>query len=223
MAAAEGSGASDGASASGGGTRRARALVRPRPAPAPDPKDSDDRSLRPLHLKRRRREDRANLVAGQRIAFVLDNLEYPVNVGSLFRIADACGVEQVALCGRTPQPNAGQSFDRAARGKDRTVPWRHFAHTADALAALAKEGFVAVAVELSGRAVAYHEAQLPGACALVLGHEEHGVSRAALEQCPHHVYVPMLGDGGSLNVHVAAAVVAFRLRYPASPLRMPST
>lgn len=223
MAASVGPAASDGAAASGAGMRRARAMVRRRPAAPPHPQGGADRSLRPLDLKRRRRQDRAGLAEGQRIAFVLDNLAYPVNVGSLFRIADACGAEQVALCGRTPQPNAGQSFERAARGKDRTVPWRHYAHTADALGALAKEGFVAVAVELSGRAVAYHEAQLPGACALVLGHEEHGVSRAALEQCPLHVYVPMLGDGGSLNVHVAAAVVAFRLRYPASPLRMPST
>ncbi len=80
-----------------------------------------------------------------------------------------------------------------------------------------------MAVELSARALPYHTAPLPQACALVLGHEEHGVSRAVLENCPWQVYVPMIGDGASLNVHVAAAVVAFRLRYPEAPLRMPST
>lgn len=203
--------------------RRARAVLRPRPSPPPAPTDGTDRSLRPLDLKRRRREDRAGVTTGQRIAFVLDNLAYPVNVGSLFRIADACGAEQVALCGRTPLPSSGRSFERAARGKDRCVPWQHFPSTLDALDTLAREGFVPVAVEISGRAEAYHEAQLPPACALVLGHEDHGVSRAALEACARHVYVPMLGDGGSLNVHVAAAVVAFRLRYPGKPPRMPST
>lgn len=150
-------------------------------------------------------------------------MAYPVNVGSVFRIADACGAEAVALAGISPEPSGSPSFQRASRGKERQLAWRHFSEAADALAWLEGLGFSPVAVELTDRALPYHEAQLPPACALVLGNEEHGVSRALLARCPLQVYVPMLGEGASLNVHVAAAVVAFRARYPAREPSSPAT
>lgn len=174
-------------------------------------------------MKRQRREDRRDLPRGQRLAFLLENVAYPVNVGSVFRIADACGAEAVALVGITPEPSGSPSFQRASRGKERELDWQHFADADQALAWLDELGFTPVAVELTDRALPYHEARLPQACALVLGNEEHGVSRALLARCPLQVYVPMLGEGASLNVHVAAAVVAFRARYPAREPSSPAT
>ena len=38
------------------------------------------------------------------LAFVLQDVEDPVNVGSAFRIADACGVRQVVLTGISARP-----------------------------------------------------------------------------------------------------------------------
>ena len=150
-------------------------------------------------------------------------MAYPVNVGSLFRIADACGAEAMALTGTTPEPSDSPKFQRASRGKEREVPLRHFADAAGALDWLLELGFSPVAVELTDRAVPYQLADFPPATALVLGNEEHGITRACLARCATQVYVPMLGEGASLNVHVAAAVVAFRARYLGSEPKSPAT
>jgi tRNA G18 (ribose-2'-O)-methylase SpoU len=180
--------------------------------------------LRGVELRRFTREQARGRDPERRVGFVLENVSYPVNVGSIFRIADACRAAGVALVGATPQPGAGEAGRRASRGKERYVPWRAFDAVADGVAWLGELGLAPVAVELTDRAEAYHLAELPPACALVLGNEEHGLSRRALELCPRQVFVPMLGRGASLNVHVAAAVVAFRVLYPACERpRSPST
>ncbi|HQZ72195.1 MAG TPA: TrmH family RNA methyltransferase [Anaerolineae bacterium] len=179
--------------------------------------------MRATDLKRQRRADRRDLPAGRRLAFLLENVAYPVNVGSLFRIADACGAEVMALAGTTPEPSGSPNFQRASRGKEAELPWRHFSDSGAALDWLLELGFTPVAVELTDRARPYHLVTLPPATALVLGNEEHGVTRACLARCPQQVYVPMLGQGASLNVHVAAAVVAFRARYPGSEPSKPAT
>lgn len=185
--------------------------------------DDPAEPLRGTELKRQRRADRRELPADRRLAFLLENVAYPVNVGSIFRIADACGAEAVALAGTTPEPSGSPNFQRASRGKEAALPWRHFPDASGALDWLAELGFTPVAVELTDRAEPYHLAALPPACALVLGNEEHGVTRAVLARCDLQVYVPMLGQGASLNVHVAAAVVAFRARYPGSAPSSPTT
>jgi 23S rRNA (guanosine2251-2'-O)-methyltransferase len=51
----------------------------------------------------------------------------------------------------------------------------------------------------------------PGRVALVLGNEDHGVTRACLALCHAALYVPMYGKGKSLNVHVSLAVVGYHI------------
>ncbi len=45
----------------------------------------------------------------------------------------------------------------------------------------------------------------------MLGNEDHGVTRAALALCDTSVFVPMLGKGKSLNVHISAAVALYHI------------
>jgi len=175
------------------------------------------RPLRGTDLKRFHRTVRRELGEHRRLAFVLENISFPVNVGSLVRIADALDA-QLELCGITPDPTQPTAA-RVGRGKHQRVPWRRHADAASAIQVLAEEGFLPVAVELTAGARPYHEVPWPAAVALVLGSEEHGLTRGALAACDSAVYVPMLGRGRSLNVHVAAAVVAYRalLAPPSNP------
>jgi tRNA G18 (ribose-2'-O)-methylase SpoU len=59
--------------------------------------------------------------------------------------------------------------------------------------------------------VPYFEANYPERVCLVVGNEDHGVTRAALALCDMAVFVPMYGVGRSLNVHVAAAIVLYHI------------
>ncbi|MBW7959175.1 MAG: tRNA methyltransferase, partial [Candidatus Promineofilum sp.] len=48
---------------------------------------------------------------------------------------------------------------------------------------------------------------------LVVGHEDHGITKATLAACDSAVFLPMYGKGLSLNVHVALAVVLYHIRH----------
>jgi tRNA (guanosine-2'-O-)-methyltransferase len=68
-----------------------------------------------------------------------------------------------------------------------------------------------VAVELTDAAVPYFAYDFPRHTCLVVGHEDHGVTKRALARVDGAVFIPMFGKGASLNVHVALGVVAFHV------------
>lgn len=70
-----------------------------------------------------------------------------------------------------------------------------------------------IAVELTDDAVPYHEFEYPARTCLIVGHEDHGVTKATLAACDAAVFLPMYGKGLSLNVHVALAIVLYHIRH----------
>lgn len=168
------------------------------------------RQLRGTELKRFLRQFRKNRCPGQTIVFLLQSVEYPVNVGSIFRIADGCGAAEVVLCGITPTP-PNPTIAKVARGKQRRVAWRYEAEASYALTQLRADGFRICALEITESAVPFFEYQAPERVCLVVGHEDHGITRATLSLCDDAVFVPMYGKGLSLNVHVSLAVVAYHI------------
>ena len=145
-----------------------------------------------------------------RLAFMLQSLEDPLNVGSLFRIADGCGAAELVMCGPTPVPPHPE-VDRTSRGHERRIPWRHFGDIAAAARTLKDEGYHLVALETATGAQCHLDYPYPDKVCLVLGNESKGVYPATLKACDGAVYIPMFGKGPSLNVHVAAALVAYQV------------
>jgi tRNA (guanosine-2'-O-)-methyltransferase len=45
-----------------------------------------------------------------------------------------------------------------------------------------------------------------------VGHEDHGVSAAALAACDEAAYLPLAGKVGSLNVATAVAIALYEVR-----------
>ncbi len=194
-------------------------------AAAVDPTDATSAArrdaLRGTALKRfNRGVRRAARDGGREVILVLENINYPVNVGSLFRIADGCGA-RVVLAGTTPDPTT-PSAAKVARGHHVHLGWTRTDDVVAQLRRLASDGWWVAAIELAADSVPYHAVAYPPKVALVLGNEDHGVTRRALNACHAALYVPMLGRGASLNVHVAAAIVAYRALFP-SEASSPST
>lgn len=147
---------------------------------------------------------------------VCQSVAYPVNVGSIFRIADALNVTEVVLTGITPRP-PHPTISKVGRGKDRRVPWRYVKRPEAALEELRSLDFRIVALEITDDCAPYYGVEYPGRTALVLGNEDHGVTRACLCLCDQAVFVPMYGKGKSLNVHVSLAVVGYHLLHRQAP------
>ena len=153
------------------------------------------------------------------IYIVLDNVLDTYNVGSLFRLADAVTVKEVILCGGTERPPSSR-IHKAAVGTETWVPWRYFDKSLEALKSLKSEneGLKIIAVEQDPRAIPYNSPLHPSLSlregtpiAIVLGHETEGISKDVLDMADVIVEIPMFGVNRSLNVHVAAAVVIYKL------------
>jgi len=140
---------------------------------------------------------------------LVDSVRSLWNVGSIFRSADACGVERLVLTGITgcpPQPRIAKT----ALGAERSVAWGYCADPLEALTESADGGYLPVALETSDRAVAIEEFEWPARVCLVVGNEVAGVTPQVLDACPHHVTIPMLGVKRSFNVAVAFGIAAYQ-------------
>jgi len=167
-------------------------------------KQLDGTGMKRLHGEWRRRTT-------GRLALVLDGLGTPANVGAIVRSAAAYRVDDVWLAGATPDLDA-PGVGRTALGTDRYVTARRSVTGADAVAAARAAGYRVVGIELADDAVPLHDVELPADVCLVVGHEDHGLSKGALEACDAVAYLPMLGRVGSLNVATAAAIAMYEVR-----------
>jgi TrmH family RNA methyltransferase len=135
--------------------------------------------------------------AGLRV--YLEDIRSPFNVGTIFRTAEAFGVESILLSPQAADPGHPRAR-RSAMGAVDLVPWSR-----GSLEAPAGEGAV-FALELGGRALSDFEFPLHGT--VVLGSEELGVSPEALSLCGlGKVSIPMSGAKASLNVAVAFGIL----------------
>jgi TrmH family RNA methyltransferase len=139
---------------------------------------------------------------------VLDQMEKPGNVGAIFRSADAAGVSAVLLCGGGDplHPNA----IRSSSGGVFHVPW------ATGTMAEMSDWFGARSIRVLASRVesstAIWETHWNGPTAIVMGNEADGLQdrwQNVAGQAVQGVCIPMAGQVDSLNVSVAAALLAF--------------
>lgn len=161
-------------------------------------------------LKRFLRDYRRQHRPNRQVAALLQSVEYPVNVGSIFRTSDAAGVAELVLTGITPTP-PHPTIDKIGRNKSNKVPWRYEEDPVAALKGLKEDGYHIVAVELAENSHPYHRYDYPQRTCLVVGHEDHGVTKATLSACDAAVFIPMYGKGRSMNVHAALNIVLFHV------------
>lgn len=131
----------------------------------------------------------------------LEDLRSPFNVGSIFRTADAFGVEELILSPACADPLHPRAL-RSAMGAIELVSWRRAA-----LESLETE-VPMFALELGGTPI--DEFSFPDKGIVVLGSEELGISRQARDLCSYGtVSIPMSGAKGSLNVAVAFGILMY--------------
>ena len=140
------------------------------------------------------------------------DLELASNVGTLFRIADALGVERLHLSGTTPHPPDAR-LRKAARTADAHVGWEHGADPLSTIATLKAGGWRIVSLELTTASVDVRT--LPVAATdricLVVGAEGAGVAQPLLDASEATVHIPMRGHNSSMNVASACAIALFEL------------
>lgn len=163
----------------------------------------DGTAMKRLHREWRRRTD-------GRVGLILDSLQNPFNLGSIVRTAAAERVDHLWIAGGTTPDHA--KVDKTALGTTRYLSWSETADGPTAIAEARSSGYQTVAIELTTDAVPLHELRLERDVALVLGHEDRGVTAASLAACDAVAFIPQLGKVGSLNVAAATAIAIYEVR-----------
>lgn len=136
----------------------------------------------------------------------------PENVGSLFRLADALGVEKLYLAGTTPAP-PNRKIKKTSRSAEKYVPYECAADPLAVVERLRAGGYRIVSLELTSASLDL--AALPVSkgekICLVLGSENAGVSQSVLDISDSVVHIPMRGRNSSMNVAMACAIAAYEI------------
>lgn len=150
---------------------------------------------------------------------ILDNIRSAFNVGSIFRAADACGVEKIYLCGITAKPPSDK-LDKTALGATEFVHWEYCRSTHEALDRLKDKGIPVLGVEVRPESIPLWEVRFPEKVGIVFGHEIVGVSDDIVARTDGLVHLPMLGIKNSHNVATACGIVLFEaLRQRLTPAK----
>jgi 23S rRNA (guanosine2251-2'-O)-methyltransferase len=147
---------------------------------------------------------------------ILHNIRSVHNVGSIFRTCDAAGVDEIILCGYTPQPVDRFGKERAdvakvALGAEKSVKWSFVEDIKEAISNLKEGGFEVMAIEQAENSVDYKNIKAVEKVAFILGNEPDGIEKEVLDMCDHIAEIPMKGEKESLNVSVTTGIALFRI------------
>ena len=148
------------------------------------------------------------------ILVILDNVRSLLNVGAVFRTADALRLRGIVLCGITGKPGHAD-LHKSALGAEETVDWSYCSDTLDAVRQAREEGYLILSVEQAHDSILLPDAaqviDTDRPTALILGHEVHGVQQAVVDASDHCIEIPQYGTKHSLNVSVAAGIVLYTI------------
>jgi 23S rRNA (guanosine2251-2'-O)-methyltransferase len=147
----------------------------------------------------------AGHATGPVAVLLLDGVTNPSNVGMIVRTATAAGLDGVVLP-RAGSPELGPLVVKASAGTAYRARVLTAPTAAVAAQALVTAGVTTVGLR-AGAEAGLFEAPLPARAAFVLGGETTGVSVA----CDEWRSIPLAAGVESLNVAVAAALVAYEV------------
>jgi len=147
---------------------------------------------------------------------ILPDIRSAINVGAIFRTADAVGIDRIFLVGCTPRPSdtfgrIQKDIAKSALGAETWIPWFYNKTLIPLIKKLKKDGYEIVALEQDNRSIDYRKLKVPQKVAIILGEEVNGLDKKVLDICDQIIEIPMHGKKESLNVSVACGIALFRI------------
>lgn len=150
----------------------------------------------------------AELLKGQEtMLLILDSVQDPGNLGTMFRTGEAAGVTGVVM-NRTTVDLFNPKTVRSTMGSIYRVPFYVAENLTELLGQLRRQGVRLYAAHLDG-SQSYDECHYQGACGFLIGNEGNGLSREAAAMADALLKIPMEGQVESLNAAVSAALFMY--------------
>lgn len=144
------------------------------------------------------------------LLLVLENLQDPGNLGTIFRTAEGAGVTGIIMSSDTADIYNPKTV-RSTMGSLYRMPFLYTANMRETMDRLKKQQIRTYAAHLQGSREYYLE-NYTGGTAFLIGNEGNGLTEGLSEQADAYIKIPMSGQLESLNAAVAAAVLMFEAR-----------
>lgn len=138
---------------------------------------------------------------------LLDGVSDVRNFGAIARTAECAGVDGIILPAKGGAAINADAVKTSA-GALLRVPTAKVTNLKLPLYYLLESGFQVVAATEKAETSLY-DIKFRKPTAIVMGSEQKGISPAVLDLCTAEARIPMMGEIGSLNVSVAAAIVLY--------------
>ncbi|MCC9070872.1 TrmH family RNA methyltransferase [Flavobacterium sp. F-65] len=146
------------------------------------------------------------------ITLVCDHIYFQQNIGSLFRISEAFGVENIIFLGKDI-PLTPRKINKTSRSTHLYVPHTVIEKTADLAIYLTENNFEIIALEIASKSKPLKEVIVPAdkKIALLIGSEIDGISDELLKISNQIVHINMFGKNSSMNVVQAASIALYEI------------
>lgn len=141
-----------------------------------------------------------------------DQLRTPENVGMIFRLADAFGVEKIYLNELSPKPG-DRSVKRIARSVNESVPSHLMSDPLNELSQLRKLNYKIIALEITqdSKPIQNLKLDLKDKLVIVIGAERNGIEARILDLCDEKIHIPMYGINSSMNVANSLSIALYEI------------
>lgn len=148
------------------------------------------------------------------IFVLLHNIRSVHNVGSMWRTANAAGVNKIFLSGYTPLPidrfgRERKDFAKVALNSQKSVAWEYVENPVNFVKRLRKEGVFIVAIEQAKNSIDYKKVKIKKPVLFLVGNEVEGIPQKLQNLADVVAEIAMKGDKESLNVSVAFGIALF--------------
>lgn len=138
---------------------------------------------------------------------ILDGLQDPGNLGTIFRTAEAAGVAGI-ICNRSTVSIYNPKSVRSTMGTLFRMPFVYVDDLADTMKLLQNEGVSIYAAHLKGTK-SYSDYDYKTPTAFIIGNEGNGISQEIADCADNLMRIPMEGEVESLNAAIAASVLLY--------------
>lgn len=145
------------------------------------------------------------------ITIVCENVTNAPNIGSLFRIADAFGIEELIFCG-TNIP-LGRKMMKTSRATEKVVNYKVYENAIEVVSRLKAEKYCIISLEITNESKPIHHFKFPKnqPIALIIGDENFGVSEVNLKRSNAVIHINMFGQNSSMNVVQATNIALYEI------------
>ena len=145
------------------------------------------------------------------ITVVCDGITDALNIGSLFRIADAFGVEKLILCG--DNLTLGRKMTKSSRATEKSVSFELKTNALEVINSFKDEGVEIFSLEITSKSDSIHNVKIDPKkrMVLVVGDENFGISKDILDVSDVVIHIDMFGQNSSMNVVQATNIALYEI------------